>query len=54
MALDTLKAAPGALSTAICSIILAVKKRFLSLWRRLRYIFDSVTEIKAYTYKIST
>ncbi|MEI8174279.1 MAG: transposase [Deltaproteobacteria bacterium] len=52
-ALDTLKTAPGVVSAAIRSIIWVVKERFLSPWRRLSYIFNSVTGNMAYASKIA-
>ena len=53
-ALDTIKAAPGSVSAAICSIILTVKERFLSPWCRLSDILDSATGNMAYASKIAT
>jgi hypothetical protein len=52
-ALDTLKAAPGAVSAAVRSIILVVKERFLSPWCRLSDIFHSANENVAYAFRIA-
>ena len=52
-ALDTLKAAHGAVSAVIRSIIWVVKERFLSPWLRLSDIFDSATGNMTYASKIA-
>jgi len=52
-ALDALSTAPETLAVSVCSTILAVKERFLSLWRRLSNIFHPVTENIAYAFRIA-
>jgi hypothetical protein len=51
--LDTLKTAPGAVSSAISSTILVVKEHFLSLWCRLSDIFRPATKNLYYTVRIA-
>jgi hypothetical protein len=52
-ALDALKPVPGTFTAVVCFIILAVKERFLSPWRRLSNIFHPVTENMAYAFRIA-
>jgi len=51
--LDALKPVPGAVSAVICSMIGAVKERFLSPWRRFSDIFKSAIENMFYTVRIA-
>jgi hypothetical protein len=52
-ALDALRTAPGAAFSGFGSIILAVKERFLSPWRRLNDIFNAASENMPYTLRIA-
>ncbi len=51
-ALDALRAAPGTTLSAIASIFLTVKERFLSPWRRPSNIFKALAENMSYTIRI--
>jgi len=52
-ALDALRAAPGTALSGFGSIILVVKERFLSRWRRLSDIFTAADETMPYTIRIA-
>ncbi len=52
-ALDALSTAPETLATSACSIIFAVKERFLNQWRWLSDIFHTVTENMVYAFRIA-
>lgn len=52
-ALDALRAVPGTALSDFSSVILAVKERFLSQWRRLSDIFNTATETRIYTLRIA-
>jgi hypothetical protein len=52
-ALDALRSAPRGALARVGSIILAVKERFLSPWRRLNDIFNAAAETVPYDLKIA-
>jgi hypothetical protein len=52
-ALDALITASQTLADAACSVILAIKERFLSPWLRLKDIFNPATENRPYAFRIA-